>query len=125
MFPSRPLISLMLASSLLLVLPRGWCCIFAALGAKVTPAKGCCCHPEGPADPAVPPQPRPVKYCPCAERNTVAPEHPELPSADVLLCVGMTDLPPPRPLVLALDRPRSSWLAHPPPLHLLHCAWLC
>src|SRR5262245_32956690 len=70
MLPGRYLTSLVLASSLVLVLPRGWCCIFAALGAKAPSAKSCC-RPAGKPTPA--PQPRPwlVPYCPCAERNTI------------------------------------------------------
>ena len=125
MVPGRFLTSLVLASSLILVLPRGWCCIFAALGAKAAPAKRCCCQPEAPADPSTPSQPRPVKSCPCGERSTIAPPQPGLPSADLLPYVGTTDLAPRLHVVCSFACPLSSWLIHPPPLRVLNCVWLC
>jgi hypothetical protein len=65
MFPGRFLTVLVLASTLILVIPRGWCCIFASLGARAAPGKRCCCSTGENADRPDPnPKPRPVKYCP-------------------------------------------------------------
>jgi hypothetical protein len=131
MLLGRFLTSLVLACSLVLVLPRGWCCILAALAAKADPAVRSCCLPgKGKAEPAKraccrtgeqpqendhpPGRPMPAESCPCAGRNATLPDHPELPPADLLPCTGAADLPPPLPVVCAFVEPPASWMAHSP-----------
>src|SRR5262245_4152137 len=125
MLPGRFLTSLVLASSFLLVLPRGWCCIVAALGAKAQLTKRCCCQPPEGFDPHVPAQPKPVKPCPCAERNTITPEHPDLPPAKLLPYDVPAAAAAPLPHLCPFVEPLSSWSAHGPPLQILNCIWLC
>jgi hypothetical protein len=142
MLPGRFLTSLVLTSSLVLALPRGWCCILAALVAKAGPASCClagkgkaapakrsCCQPdEQPAEkeqsPA-PSRPMPADSCPCAGRNATLPDHPDLPAADLTACAGAADLPPPLPVVCAFVEPPASWLPYSPPPRVLKCLWLC
>src|SRR5262249_37673917 len=112
----RLLTSLVLASSLILVLPRGWCCIFAALTAKAVPAPLCCCSSDHQADP---PLSRPAKRCPCADRDTVLPQHDDAPAPDLPPVAAVPPSPPP------LARPAPPGPGPPPPLLLLKCRWLC
>jgi hypothetical protein len=122
MSPGRFLTSLVLASSLILVLPRGWCCIFAALGAKA-PATRSCCRPAGKPAPA--PQPRPwlVQYCPCTERNTV-PADATTFTPDPGPGAWLLDLAPTPTATCEFAEPRNTFSGPPPPL-LLNCVWLC
>jgi hypothetical protein len=125
MLPVRLLASLVLASSLVLVLPRGWCCIFAALGAKPNTPKRCCCSLEVPDETPAPSGPRPVKRCPCADRDTVLPHHDDAPAPDVLPSparVGPAAAPLPAPPAAVPSRFERG---PPPPLLLLKCSWLC
>src|SRR5262245_28114106 len=83
---NRLFTSRVLASTLIRVLPRGWCCIFAALVVKPNPVKRCCC-------PSKPSMPKPVKFCPCGDRDTVLTQQHDLPAADLLPCAMMLDPP--------------------------------
>jgi hypothetical protein len=129
---SRRLTSLILVCSLPLVLPRGWCCIFAgpvkvARTTAAPPRLGCCCCSGWPlaSEPRQPDPPRPVKHCPCSDRDTTLPYGPEkgdpdlLPSGSVIgpaLSVGA---------VAALVETVPALPFLPPPLHVLNCLWLC
>jgi hypothetical protein len=122
------------AVAVLTFLPVGWCCWLPAAHAdepKAADAAPCCCCAEKPA-------PKP--------KQTPSEETPQLPSC---CCDPQPALAPddavavPRSkLVLALDavfntsdivavevstwQPLSAVLrTHSPPLHLLHCVWLC
>jgi hypothetical protein len=144
----RRLAALVLLCSLPLVLPRGWCCIFAgplkAALTKVAPSRPGCCPCTGercrscaggtccscatqtpPADPGQPDTPRPVKHCPCADRDTTLSSGPEQGSPDLLPPEPLAELTLP---VVALARFLGAVPAfpfHPPPLHVLKCLWLC
>jgi len=126
MSPGRFLTVLVLASSLILVLPRGWCCIFAALAAKqAAPAPRSCCSGGG-EDPAPPedPRPQPAKRCMCAGRDTVLPHQPELPTAEPLAFAAAPALPAPAPFAPLFLPPLKFSFAQPP-LQALNCVWLC
>src|SRR5436305_6374876 len=97
---NRRLMALVLVCRLPLVLPRGWCCIFAGplkavLTKSAVPSRGCCAcaigghcscgggrccscagGPVSP-DPGQPDKPGPVKHCPCSDRDTTLPSGPE------------------------------------------------
>lgn len=140
---------LSLACGLLLALPPGWCCGLtggACCGSPPfqNPEAGCrdegcarpacgggCCCAEPPAPistlPADAPKPHPDRPCDtvCCERAPAAVPKVEQPLPDL----GPAGVEV--PLVLVPDRdtgtvradapPRSAF----PPLHLLHCVWLC
>ena len=116
---------LLLACSLPLVLPAGWCCLLplrAATPDAPPKARPCCCHCTAPEKTA-PACPRPLPIgsgkCPCADRHTTAPDNPQSLACDLSLpapvvvaaltpacarardAVGF-DLPPPTDLVIAL-----------------------
>jgi hypothetical protein len=136
------------AVALILVLPPGWCCAasggrccghVAVLGATPdTPAPtcskckacsgGCCCTKvEGrrPAPPQSPAQPAPARKADCCERQQVAAPKVELPTLDGFAAA----LEPPLLLTADLLAERFGVGVSPrcasPPLHLLHCVWLC
>src|SRR5262245_55418951 len=101
----RRLADLVLLCGLPLLLPRGWCCIFAApvkaALTRMAPARpGCCpcaggrccsscgggrCSCKAPSPPADPDTPRPAKHCPCSDRNTTPPGGAEKGVPDLLL----------------------------------------
>ena len=130
---SRRLASLVLVCSLPLLLPRGWCCIFAgpvqvalAEPPPVRPGCCCCCTGEPPStEPLLPDPPRPVKHCPCYDRDTTLPSGPEKEAPDLLpsgAVIGPAPLEGP-PAALVETVPSLPFL--PPPLHVLNCLWLC
>lgn len=125
MAPRRLLSWLVLACSLLFVLPRGWCCIFAALASQATPAKRSCCAPDAPADTPASPQPKPAKCCPCDGRDTLRSQPESTPAPEALPCAWSVESPLPALMAHALVEPISDTFGPPPPLHLLKCSWLC
>src|SRR6266850_6258194 len=93
---------LILACSLNLVLPPGWCCIFQAQASppafkEATPKpRGCCGHckakprpaPARSTDPvALAPDPVTPGQCPCTERHTTPPSAPKTIAYDLCLPV--------------------------------------
>jgi hypothetical protein len=137
--PSRLLRILVLASALPLTLPSGWCCMLAlSLGAgrnappagqRPTPARcaGCCCTvpttaaPGEPAPRPVPPRPG---SCPCVERDATAPADFKAPAFDLCVTAPLAFAPAPAaPDVAAAVQPCPP--PQLPPLHVLHCVWLC
>ena len=126
---------LVLACSLLLALPQGWCCYAFARAAvqgervQSVKARPCCAEQKSRSSaPGEAPAPAKPGKCPCADRNSTAPEKPLTISLDSSL-----------PVVLALadtapdlhDGSRFDFgreVLHPsgaPSLRLLHCLWLC
>lgn len=127
--------SLVLASSLVLALPQGWCCYVSLMACCVAPsvekvasapAKSCCCHAEDsePATPAVPGPAQPLKSC-CCEHVPVVP--PVKMFADLDLTVS--DLPVPEPSQLAALTTALAAVERivlpSRPVHVLQCLWLC
>ena len=119
--------SLMLASSLLLVLPPGWCCLLPRAAAPKNELPPCCrpcCDGAKHSEP-VTPAPLPPGRCPCSDRQSIAPD-----VAKLVLAVPFLTAPAP-----ALDLAVSPvavddlLLASGPSLdlslHLVHCVWLC
>src|SRR5262249_29997364 len=129
---------LLLACSLTLVLPGGWCCMLASLPAKGSDSRAapsfpgtCCCDTARTASssntPIDPPRvPLPPGRCPCSGRFSKLPDGPTVIALDLSL---PTALPP----VLLSCAPSGEALAvsdilfpsFDPPLHLLNCVWLC
>ena len=129
---SRRLTSLVLVCSLPLLLPRGWCCIFAgpvkaALTESPPPRLGCCCctGQPPPAEPRQPGPPRPVKHCPCYDRDTTLPSGPEKVAPNLLPSGAVIGPALPEEAPAALVGPVPALLLLPPPLHVLNCLWLC
>src|SRR5262249_13655812 len=131
----RVMRSLVLAYSLTLALPQGWCCLFAVQPEKqaAPPERGttrhCCrCTAPQPAEakpvapsPSEPPA-APVQPCPCTDRNTTLPTSAvEKMDADLSLVAVL-------PVVALRVRPFGlvEDVLHPTgppprPLHVLHC----
>ena len=115
--------------ALVLIAPGGWCCFLApAAPAETEPVSHCPhCPPPEPADSPdddAPREPNGPMNCPCLDRQATAPV-----AADELKPVlhfaplsGMVDVPAPASDTMPPARPA---LASSPPLHLLHCLWLC
>jgi hypothetical protein len=134
---------LILACSLLLALPQGWCCLFAVyqVNARTTApatvgtidnASGHCpfCHHQPPNQttgtetaPGVPPS-LPQKFvCPCADRHTTltAPLHVEQETGFILpLPRDVSHVP--RQVAVAAG---IAFAPSTPPLHVLNQVWLC
>jgi hypothetical protein len=130
--------SLVLASSLVLLLPPGWCCfvplpVITGVAKAAEQCRGGCrqagrckvsCKGKGKA-PVQPPLPAPpCPYC-CYEPDWLKPAPPEQVGADrssVALAAPIDR--PPAPTVLR--HPLDLSLPDPsPPLHILKCVWLC
>src|SRR5262245_31822275 len=132
--------SLGLLCSLLLVLPPGWCCAagVAACCGKQQPvekqeapqtAKNCCCCPE-PSDQkcnrrnSTAKPSKPAKSCCCESLPSLltekADQWPDLVAMPLVILV--------EELVFdASDRIDSGhvFVDSSPPLHVLHCVWMC
>jgi hypothetical protein len=124
---------LLLAFSLPLVLPVGWCCMVATAFTQAddprqqSPPPTCsCCPSHVPHAPAKPkPRQLPPEKCPCLWEAAKAPDSPTPPHPDAAISVEAVPADPARALP---GFPRSVRLDLPPPephLHLLLCVWLC
>jgi hypothetical protein len=125
--------SLMLACSLLLALPPGWCCLFrpapvAAAQPSPTAKEPTCCGHCGQRNSAPVPAPkqqqRPLGECPCTEHHFTVPNQAEKVSTDIAL-VAFVIAPP---ALSRLDVGEDAGLLPDPlvlPLHLVHCTWRC
>ncbi len=129
------------ALCLVAALPPGWCCYVGAAGccgrvstgaAETVPAPcdgccgSCCCPAEGPASrPNEPPRRLPLRTCRCClEQVMKQPDRvPRLaaPQAAVVLPA----IAPPGPDLADSLPPADRPVTFSPPLHLLHCVWLC
>lgn len=141
----RGLRLLVLAVSLPLVLPPGWCCwlllsarpqVTYARSTKAPPAKSaglCCCQapappPERPCEDTRSKERRtpPAKHCPCTDRQTTPPSYPPVEQDDggftFVAVLPLSDAPPP---VFSVEL--LSPAGRPPtrPLHVLNCVWRC
>lgn len=128
---SHVLRTLVLCNALVLALPTGWCCTFAAPPVEAAPVQKapacphCAANQEKPANPDPKPKPsHPTPSCQC--------------QPDLLVSTGAdkveVDLTP----VFLLTVPVAELVAHPeandaspafhtnsPPRHVRHCLWLC
>jgi hypothetical protein len=128
----RWLAAVVLLCSLPLILPRGWCCIFAgpvkaAMTRSAPPRARCCSCAGGPAsaDPKKPDPPQPVKHCPCSDRDTTLLAGSAMGDTDLLPPEPVADLTLPREALTVFLKTDSAYHFHAPPLHLLKCLWLC
>lgn len=124
--------SLALLTGLVLALPPCWCCTLTA-ERGTTPARQeqsathSCCSPKQPPAPEPSPAPcapqGPVKKC--CERQTATQADskwrlPDLPAFAAALL--LPDLAPALPAVVL---PVVGFDPDLPPVHVLHCVWLC
>jgi hypothetical protein len=123
-----------LACSLVLALPHGWCCLFAAqLRTLTTPvakeAQGCagCCKHGAHPKPAGEPSKRPATPCPCDGRQTILPGSPAVEDGGLGLVCLATLLPPAASLPCVGTVEEAVWIVRPPaePVHVCKCVWLC
>jgi hypothetical protein len=125
---------LVLACSLLLVLPPGWCCFpvwgATSLGDCADTANVCsCCRHQTESSPGnQEPEPKQPVNCPCDERISTTVEHSQVHALDLSLPTLLAHIA----VTLAPAGNRSfgfvgdtSSPAAEPLLHLLHCLWLC
>ncbi|HMF10755.1 MAG TPA: hypothetical protein VKE94_00565 [Gemmataceae bacterium] len=127
--------TLLVACSVSLALPPGWCCLYAT-GARADkqqaasverPCRGCCHkRPAPPSEPARPaPQRLPVCCCCPVNARTVPPASQKTTDTPVRLATHE------RPAVVAPalrdddDRPVNPPYFTSTPLHVLRCVWLC
>ena len=115
------------ATSLVLALPPGWCCIPVSQGrTPAVPEPARCCHrtaPSGLPQPEEPPA-RPTAEC-CCQRDATVPEQPVQPTGPAALAMPLpTDAPA---LVARPGRADSAGIPRPPDprLHVLQCVWRC
>ena len=120
---------LMLSCSLLLVLPPGWCCIFAVRTVRndaTTTAPSCpsCCGKSNTSTSTPNPAPDKPIRCPCADRQSTAPDNAKAFTLDLSVVAVLpvhndtfTELPAIAPAAT------HAFLSSSP--QLLHCVWLC
>jgi hypothetical protein len=120
---------LMLGCGLLLALPPGWCCILAIQTArqettKLVPCCRSCCGNSNSSTPTPKPVPHKPGRCPCADRQTTAPENVKTFHCDLSIVAPLAALDP-APFEANAGEPAGL----PPHLcssaQLLHCVWLC
>jgi hypothetical protein len=126
---------LVLASSLLFVLPHGWCCLLACQLAKIaacsTPARArTCCerrNHDAPPGHGERPSPLPPSRCPCYDRHTILPDAPTADHGNCDLAIVATA--PPADDLTAFIRidVAAVCVVHPPtiPPHIAKCVWRC
>lgn len=120
---------LMLSCSLLLVLPPGWCCIFAIRTVrndltKTAPSCPSCCGKSHTSTPSPSPAPdRPVR-CPCADRQSTAPDNAKAFTVDLSVVAVLPFLDDVL-TELSVIAPAAThpYLSSSP--QILHCVWLC
>src|ERR1035441_7061012 len=123
MMKSRILRTLVLACSLTLALPQGWCCLFAIQTTELAGtcskagSSGCCC-PCTTARPSQseksPAKPVPIRNCPCADRNaTLTASSVENVDADASFVAILPDIDLPYLLVGAVEHVSCSVYAPP------------
>lgn len=116
--------------TVLLALPQGWCCLVPRMLPKAKDAEAacCCCHVQSEAP--KPQEPKPAEpsdpfVCCCEPREATQDQGVSLDLAFLPIAfVPAIDLIPPVHPILTASRDRSSDSADPP-LHVLHCVWLC
>jgi hypothetical protein len=137
----RVLRSLVIAISLLLVVPPGWCCMVPVHAATATDAKatatvpmkpagcrGCCKHETQPQPgPADTPSGPPPGHCCCIDRLTglPSPAGAEKAGLGFAFAAPLPHAVSVPPLVRFIEEAAS--VVHPPTrqLHILKCVWLC
>jgi hypothetical protein len=122
--------SLVLACSLTLALPPGWCCIFQAAQADDEPAPVGCCKSAShqapkPQDDNEPPQPSHGSDCPCADRATTPVSKIDQLDRDVALPADVVALDGDVLLTSTRGDSAPALIVPPERLHLLQCCWLC
>jgi hypothetical protein len=125
--------TLMLACSLLLALPPGWCCMVRAgvptpAAEKAAPHHCPCCPCQGTAKPKAPephPLPLPPAQCPCDGRQATAPDATKASGDNLTLAAPppVIDLVP----TFSVDGDIVALPFFPShvSLQLLHRVWLC
>jgi hypothetical protein len=123
---------LVLACSLTLAFPQGWCCVFAGqlarLTASATPAKpGDCCEcRHQPSVPSDKPNHLPPDRCPCSDRQTVLAQQAPADHGHADLAIVALASPDLSPTLAGIDA-ESVCVVHPPTkqLHVFKCVWRC
>ena len=125
--------TLILACSLPLAFPLGWCCMASAwvvrhdAGSETSCPRICCGHCTAPSTSKTPPSapaPLPPGKCPCDERHATAPDAPKVIGGDlfVLAPLPVIDLVPAQ---VECDTDFSPIFISDRSFQLLHCVWLC
>jgi hypothetical protein len=120
---------LVLGCGLLLALPPGWCCIFAVGTARhdvaeIAPCCRSCCDRFAPSTPTHKPAPSKPLRCPCADRQTTAPDSVKSSIVD-LNVVAVLPVDEPALHIAPLEAAIAfSPLVSTSP-QILHCVWLC
>ena len=122
---------LVLSCSLILVLPQGWCCIFAFHSKQGAPetrpcCDSCCCNgPAKPSAPAPKPSPEAPTKCPCSDRNSTAPNTLKVLISDLSFVASFFALDLSNCWCVARDSVAflSPVVTSCP--QLLNCVWLC
>jgi hypothetical protein len=129
---NRVLRSLVLACSLLLAAPQGWCCLFAVAPARAetptapgNPDGNCPCCPTNNQgqNPTNTPDTPTTSACPCDQRQTTLPAPTSLEQGQTVSFLRPPDAAPP-----SITRLERACFTIPPPsprLHVLECVWLC
>src|SRR5437588_9238821 len=123
--------SLVFCNALLLALPQAWCC-FVPLPtacpdeAPVEVAECCPCSDSVKQKPAAPtPEPaKPLKAC-CCQPDTLAGPNAEKFHLDLGVVAPVSATAPDLPLPNAPGQIDHGFHLLSPPLHVLHCVWLC
>lgn len=126
---------LVLACSVLLALPPGWCCYFPICrpsaenaSAGTDQVRTCCKHHAHPSPSNQEPEPKQPFNCPCDERLSTPVEHSQAWALDLSLPTFVAPVATIPELITnryAGFLGETSSLAAEPPLHLLNCLWLC
>jgi hypothetical protein len=122
---------LVFCTAVLLALPQGWCC-FLPLPTpcrEEAPAEvAACCHgPDGVRHEPMAPTPepaKPLKAC-CCQPDALAGPNVEKPQLDLGLVASVSAPAPGLAFANTPGRIDDGFHLLSPPLHLLHCVWLC
>jgi len=132
---SRTARCLVLACSLIVALPHGWCCAVAGQFTKIAAGQSAvkpavCCECQRCAKPSThgdKPADSPPDRCPCSDRNTVLTDSAAQAQSDVELAPVAILAAPAAPLTLLRIDAEAVCVVHPPTdhLHIFKCAWRC
>lgn len=123
-FVSYPLA---LLCGLILALPPGWCAAFCRAATPPEQAGHCssCCPAERHEPTPAPCRQAPPLKCCCADIDRTTPPSPEKLPLDLSFAVPLTSLDLEGRSAAGALLEQTGPRAAAPPLHLLHCVWLC